>query len=71
MNEFIQKSNITDKDFIIHVLNNLPEVLDGLENCLTTTRANVLTIDVIREKLNHRYKKLKAKKKKKPKRKRP
>ena len=43
MNGFDQKGNITDEDFVIHILNNLPGeynvVLDGLESHLTTTRA--------------------------------
>ena len=68
MTKFRQKGNVSDKDFVIHVLNNLPEeynvILDGLENCLTTTGGNVITIDSIRKKLNHRYEKIEAKKKK-------
>ena len=58
MTEFGQKGNVSDEDFMIHVLNNLPEkynvILDGLENCLVATRENALTIDSIRTKLNHR-----------------
>ena len=61
MTKFGQKGNVSDEDFMIHVLNNLPEeynvILDGLENCLTATRENALTIDLIHEKLNHRYEK--------------
>ena len=38
MNEFELKGKITDEDFIMHVLNNLPEeydvILDGHENHL-------------------------------------
>ena len=53
---------------MIHVLNNLPKeydvILDGLGNCLMTTGENALTIDLIHEKLNHRYKNSKVKKKK-------
>ena len=52
-----------------HVLNNLPEeydvILDGLESCLTATGENALTINSIREKLNHRYEKIKNKKEEK------
>ena len=48
---------------MIHVLNNLPKecdvILNGLENCPMATGNNALTIDFIREKLNHRAKKLK------------
>ena len=38
MTKFGQKGNVSDKDFMIHVLDNLPEeydmILDGLENGL-------------------------------------
>ena len=61
MTEFGQKGNISDKDFIIHLLNNLPKgyyvILDVLENRLMATGDNALTTDLIHEKLNHRYKK--------------
>ena len=54
---------------MIHVLNNLPKkydvILNRLENCLTVTGDDTLTIDLFREKLSDRYKKLKVKKKKK------
>ena len=63
MIEFGKKGNISDKDFMIHILNNLPEeydiILDGLENCLTAMGENALTIDAIRKKLNHQYEKIK------------
>ena len=66
MNEFKQKGNVSDEDFMIHVLNNLPEeydvILDGLENHLTATRDDALTIDSIRKKFNHRYKKIERRK---------
>ena len=49
MNEFGQKGNITDKDLMVHVLNNLSEdydvILDGLKNYLTVTDDNALTIN--------------------------
>ena len=52
------------EDFMIHVLNNLPEeydvILDGLENHLMATGENALTVDSIHEKLNHRYEKIKS-----------
>ena len=74
MNEFSNKGNVSDEDFTIHILNNLPKeydiILDGLENCHTVTGDNALTIDSIRKKLNHGYKKIKVKKEKKLKRKR-
>ena len=42
--EFGQKGNVSDEDFMIHVLNNLPKeynvILDGLENCLMATLNN-------------------------------
>ena len=51
---------------MIEVLNCLCKdydvILDGLEYCLTITGDCVLTIDVIHEKLNHRYEKMKNKK---------
>ena len=66
MNKFRQKGNITDKDFMIHILNNLPEeynvIPDGLENCLTATRDDVLAIDAICKKLNCQTEKIKSKK---------
>ena len=58
---------------MIHVLNNLPKeydvIFDVLKNCLIATGHDALTIDSIREKLNHRYKKINVKKKKKSKKK--
>ena len=73
MNKFGQKGNISNKNFMIHVLNNFLEeydvVLDGLENCLTMTGDDAVTINLIREILNHRYEKIKVKKKKKLKKK--
>ena len=69
MTKFGQKGNVSDEDFMIHVLNNLPKeydvILDGLENRLTATRENALTIDSICEKLNHRYEKIKSEKEEK------
>ena len=60
MNKFELKGNISSEDFMIHVLNNLPKeydvILDGLENCCTLNDDDAMTIDVIQEKLNHRYK---------------
>ena len=69
MTEFRQKGNVSDKDFMIHVLKNLLKeydvIFNGLENHLTATGDNTLTIDSIREKLNHRYEKIKSKKEEK------
>ena len=54
-------SSISDKDFMVKILNNLPEeydtILDGLENRLTldASDSNALTIESIREKLSNRY----------------
>ena len=57
-----------------HVLNHLPKeydvILDGLKNCLTVSVDDALTIEIIHEKWNHWYKKLKTKMKKKEKKKR-
>ena len=62
MNEFRQKGNITDEDFMIHVLNNFPKecdvVLNGVKNCLMASGDDVLTIDVTCKKLNHWCKKI-------------
>ena len=66
MSEFGKKGNVSDKDFVIHILNNLPEeynvILDGLENCPMATGGNDLTIDSINEKVNHRCEIIKSKK---------
>ena len=71
INEFCQKGSITDKDFVIHVLNNLPEeyeiILNGLKNRLMASGDIVLMINVICKKLNHWYKKLKSENKEKEK----
>ena len=59
MTKFGKKGNVSDEDFMIHILNNLPEeydvILDRLENCLMVTGENALMINSIREKLNHWY----------------
>ena len=69
MSEFSQKGSVSDEDFMINVLNNFPKeynvILDGLENHLTATGENALNIDLFREKLNHRYEKIKSKKEEK------
>ena len=58
-------AKMSDLDFMIHVLNNLPEeydvVLDGLENrlMLPESDSNKLTIENIRDKLNNRYERIK------------
>ena len=54
MNEFDLKGSITDEDFMIYILNNLPKEYDGIH-----------TDDL--QKLNHAYNKLKTKQKKKKK----
>ena len=65
MNEFGLKDNITDKNCMIRTLNNLPEdfnvILNGLKGCLTAIEDDVLTIEIICEKLNHQYEKIKNK----------
>ena len=61
MNGISLSSKMTDQDFMIHILNNLPEVydvvLDGMESrlMLKDDDANKLTIENIRDKLNNRY----------------
>ena len=51
MNKFGQKGGISDKDFMIYVLNNLPKdynvILNGLEKHLTATGDNTMITDVI------------------------
>ena len=73
MNEFGQKGNASDEDFMIHVQNNLREeyevTLNGLENRLMAIRENALVIDTMHKKLNHRYEKSKIKRKKNTKKK--
>ena len=50
MNKFGQKSSITDKDFMIHILKNVPKeyhvILYGLEIYLMAIRGNALTINM-------------------------
>ena len=74
MSEFKHRGNLTDENFMIHVLNNLPQeydvILDRLENHLTLSSNDALMIEVIKGKLNHRYEKLRTKMKKKVKKKR-
>jgi len=56
-------SAISEKDLMVHVLNNLPKeydmILDGLENRLDKTGDEGLTIEVIREKLSGRFERIK------------
>ena len=55
MIKFRLKGNITDDDFMIHILNNFPEeydvILNGMESYLTSTDPDALTIEMICEKL--------------------
>ena len=60
MKEFGKKGSNNDDDFMIH--KDYDMILDGLENRLMATKDDMLTIDVIREKLNHRCEKIKSKK---------
>ena len=61
MSEFGTEDSVKDEDFMIHVLNNLPEeydvVMDGLENQLMLTGPDVLIIKVICDELNQCTKK--------------
>ena len=65
LNEFGVKGNISYKDLMIHVLNNLYEEHDAILVCLNNHHAssdhNLLRIEVIYENLNHWYRKLKTK----------
>ena len=73
MSKFGIKSSITDKIFMIHVLNNLPKeynmILDGLEHYLTLSWVDAWTIEDLCKNLNHLYEKLKVKMKKSEKKK--
>ena len=57
MTEFEMKDYITDKDFIIHILNNLPmehdAILNSLNICQSSTGPDAMTIEVIHGKLNY------------------
>ena len=63
MSKFRLKGSISDEDFMIHILNNLPEeydaILDGLEYHLMSHWDNGLITGVIHKKLNHRCKTIK------------
>ena len=69
MAEFGLKGKMTDKDFMIHIQNNVPDEYDvyqdGLENCLTSSGSDVFALEVISEKLNNKYLKIKERKKRK------
>ena len=68
MNGLSQKGNISDDDFMIHVLNIFPKesdvILDGLENHLMLSIDDALTIEVIQEKWNHRNLRIKTRQRK-------
>ena len=53
------------EDFMFHILSNVPEeyddILYGLGFCLKSSDSDVLSIEVIHEKLNNRYEKNKEK----------
>ena len=61
LNEQIHdKSNISNQQFIVHILNNFLEeystILDCLKNCFMQSGTNMLAIEAICEKLNHQHK---------------
>ena len=64
MDKISLTENMTDQDFMIHVLNNLPVeydvILDGMESRLMLPNgdSNKLTIEDIRSKLNHRFERM-------------
>ena len=51
------KGSISNEDFMIHTLNNLPEeydvILNGLKNSPMSSGTDALMIEIIQEKLNH------------------
>ena len=62
MSEFRLKGDVTDEDFIIHIINNCHDViLAELETRLTYSGDDILTIEVICKKLNHWFEKIKNK----------
>ena len=69
MNKYQLKGNITDEDFMMNVLNNLPKeyniILNELENCLTLSRDVAFTIEIISKILNQWFKKIENKNEKK------
>ena len=64
MDNICLSTKMSDQDFLIHILNNLPEeydvVLDGLESRLMLDESdkNKLTIKDVQDKLNNRYERL-------------
>ena len=70
MKKFRLKGSITENDFMIHVLNNMPKdydvILDRLENHLTATGDDEMTID-FSQKIESTVQKIKIKKRKKSK----
>ncbi len=65
MDEIGLVGRISDMEFMIHVLNNLPKeydvVLDSLENCIVSTGEDRLTLESLREKLNSRFERITSK----------
>ena len=65
MGKLDQKGSITDKDFMIHILNNFPKeydaIFDWLENHLTVSGDSVLTIETIVKNFTTSTKKIKTK----------
>ena len=59
MTKFGFKGNITDKVFMIHILDNLHKgyyvILDSFKNCLTSAAPNALMIEVICKSWKHKY----------------
>ena len=64
MNKISLSTQMSDQDFMIHVLNNLPEeydvVLDGMESrlLLADSDPNKLTIEDVRAKVNNRFERI-------------
>ncbi len=69
MDEIGLVGRMSDMEFMIHVLNILPEeydvVLDRLETCLVSTGEYRLRLESLREKLNSRFERIVSKEREK------
>ncbi len=69
MDEIELVGRMSDMEFMIHVLNNLPEeydvVMDSLKNRLVSTGEDRLTLESLREKLNSRFERIISKEREK------
>ena len=67
MSKIREEGDISDEDLMIHILNTKENdvILDGLENDLSLSGPDALTIEVIYRKFNPWYEKIKNKNKEK------